>query len=144
MNLSELFVRRPVMTVLVMAGILIVGRASYRLLPVASLPNVDFPTIEVSAQLPGASPETMAAAVATPLEKQFSTIAGIDQMTSLSGQGTTSVTIQFSLDRDIDSAAQDVNSAIAAATKQIGRAHVCTPVTDQYRMPSSACNIHKY
>src|SRR5438046_6234343 len=87
MNLSELFVRRPVMTVLVMAGILIFGLASYRMLTVSSLPNVDFPTIQVSAQLPGASPETMAAAVATPLEKQFSTIAGIDQMTSLSGQG---------------------------------------------------------
>src|SRR5258706_120946 len=119
MNLSELFVRRPVMTVLVMAGILIFGLASYRLLPVSSLPNVDCPTIQVSAQLPGASPETMAAAVATPLEKQFSTIAGIDQMTSLSGQGTTSITIQFALDRDIDAAAQDVNSAIAAATKQL-------------------------
>src|SRR5712664_3674883 len=119
MNLSELFVRRPVMTVLVMAGILIFGLASYRLLPVSSLPNVDFPTIQVSATLPGASPETMAAAVATPLEKQFSTIAGIDQMTSLSGQGLTSITIQFSLDRDIDAAAQDVNSAIAAATKQL-------------------------
>ena len=102
-----------------MAGILIFGLASYRLLPVSSLPNVDFPTIQVSAQLPGASPETMAAAVATPLEKQFSTIAGIDQMTSLSGQGITSVTIQFALDRDIDAAAQDVNSAIAAATKQL-------------------------
>ncbi len=80
---------------------------------------MDFPTIQVSAQLPGASPETMAAAVATPLEKQFSTIAGIDQMTSLSGQGISSVTIQFSLDRDIDAAAQDVNSAIAAAAKQL-------------------------
>src|SRR5947208_5311998 len=119
MNLSELFVRRPVMTVLVMAGILIFGLASYRLLPVSSLPNVDFPTIQVSAQLPGASPETMAAAVATTLEKQFSTIAGIDQMTSLSGQGISSITIQFSLDRDIDAAAQDVNSAIAAAAKQL-------------------------
>jgi len=107
------------MTVLVMAGILIFGLASYRLLPVSSLPNVDFPTIQVSAQLPGASPETMAAAVATPLEKQFSTIAGIDQMTSLSGQGISTVTLQFSLDRDIDAAAQDVNSAIAAATKQL-------------------------
>ena len=107
------------MTVLVMAGILIFGLASYRLLPVSSLPNVDFPTIQVSAQLPGASPETMAAAVATTLEKQFSTIAGIDQMTSLSGQGISTVTIQFSLDRDIDAAAQDVNSAIAAAAKQL-------------------------
>jgi len=107
------------MTVLVMAGILIFGLASYRLLPVSSLPNVDFPTIQVSATLPGASPETMAAAVATTLEKQFSTIAGIDQMTSISGQGLTTITIQFSLDRDIDAAAQDVNSAIAAAAKQL-------------------------
>ena len=119
MNLSELFVRRPVMTVLVMVGILIFGLASYRLLPVSSLPNIDFPTIQVSATLPGASPETMAAAVATPLEKQFSTIAGIDQMTSISGQGLSSITMQFSLDRDIDAAAQDVNSAIAAAARQL-------------------------
>ena len=119
MNLSELFVRRPVMTVLVMVGILIFGIASYRLLPVSSLPNVDFPTIQVSATLPGASPETMASAVATPLEKQFSTIAGIDQMTSVSGQGISTITIQFALDRDIDAAAQDVNSAIASAAKQL-------------------------
>jgi HAE1 family hydrophobic/amphiphilic exporter-1 len=107
------------MTVLLMAGILIFGLAAYRLLPVSTLPNVDFPTIQVSAQLPGASPETMASAVATPLEKQFSTIAGIDQMTSISGQGVTQITIQFSLDRDIDAAAQDVNSAIAAAARQL-------------------------
>ena len=122
MNLSEPFVRRPVMTVLLMAGILIFGLAAYRLLPVSTLPSVDFPTIQVTAQLPGASPETMASAVATPLEKQFSTIAGIDQMTSVSGQGTTQITIQFNLERDIDAAAQDVNSAIASA--EIGRAHV--------------------
>jgi len=118
-NLSEPFIRRPVMTVLVMAGILIFGIAAYRLLPVSTLPNIDFPTIQVSAQLPGASPETMASAVATPLEKQFSTIAGIDQMTSVSGQGTTQITIQFSLERDIDAAAQDVNSAIASAARQL-------------------------
>jgi HAE1 family hydrophobic/amphiphilic exporter-1 len=118
-NISEPFVRRPVMTVLVMAGILIFGLAAYRLLPVSTLPNVDFPTIQVTAELPGASPETMASAVATPLEKQFSTISGIDQMTSASGQGTTQITIQFSLDRDIDSAAQDVNSAIASAARQL-------------------------
>src|SRR5207247_2132578 len=93
MNLSELFVRRPVMTVLVMAGILIFGLASYRLLPVSSLPNVDFPTIQVSAQLPGASPETMAAAVATPLEKQFSTIAGVAQV-QLQGQQKYAVRVQ--------------------------------------------------
>ncbi|HTL25173.1 MAG TPA: efflux RND transporter permease subunit, partial [Burkholderiales bacterium] len=119
MNISEPFVRRPVMTVLVMAGILIFGLAAYRLLPVSTLPNVDFPTIQVTAELPGASPETMASAVATPLEKQFSTIAGIDQMTSISGQGTTQITIQFNLDRDIDAAAQDVNSAIASAARQL-------------------------
>jgi hydrophobic/amphiphilic exporter-1 (mainly G- bacteria), HAE1 family len=118
-NLSELFVRRPIMTVLVMAGILIFGIAGYRLLPVSALPSVDFPTIQVSAELPGASPETMAAAVATPLEKQFSTIAGIDSMTSISAQGLASITIQFSLDRSIDAAAQDVNSAIAFVAKQL-------------------------
>ncbi len=119
MNLCEIFVRRPVMTVLVMVGILIFGLAGYRLLPVSTLPNVDFPTIQVSADLPGASPETMASSVATVLEKQFSTIAGIDEMTSVSGQGVTRITIQFSLERDIDAAAQDVNSAIASAARQL-------------------------
>ncbi|MGB5079445.1 MAG: efflux RND transporter permease subunit, partial [Burkholderiales bacterium] len=119
MNFCELFVRRPVMTVLVMAGILIFGLASYRLLPVSTLPNVDFPTIQVTGELPGASPETMASAVATVLERQFSTIAGIDEMSSVSGQGITRITIQFALDRDIDAAAQDVNSAIASAARQL-------------------------
>jgi HAE1 family hydrophobic/amphiphilic exporter-1 len=118
-NFCEIWVRRPVMTVLVMAGILIFGIAAYRLLPVSTLPNVDFPTIQVTAELPGASPETMASAVATPLEKQFSSIAGIDEMTSVSGQGVTRITIQFALDRDIDAAAQDVNSAIASAARQL-------------------------
>jgi hydrophobic/amphiphilic exporter-1 (mainly G- bacteria), HAE1 family len=107
------------MTVLVMAGILIFGLAAYRLLPVSTLPNVDFPTIQVSADLPGASPETMASSVATVLEKQFSTIAGIEEMTSVSGQGVSRITIQFALDRDIDAAAQDVNSAIASAVRQL-------------------------
>ena len=119
MNFCEIWIRRPVMTVLVMAGILIFGIAAYRLLPVSTLPNVDFPTIQVSAELPGASPETMASAVATVLERQFSTIAGIDEMSSQSGQGVTRITIQFSLDRDIDAAAQDVNSAIASAARQL-------------------------
>ena len=119
MNFCELFVRRPVMTVLVMAGILIFGLASYRLLPVSTLPSVDFPTIQVTAELPGASPETMASAVATVLERQFSTIAGIDEMSSVSGQGITRITIQFALERDIDAAAQDVNSAIASAGRQL-------------------------
>ena len=107
------------MTVLVMAGILIFGLAGYRLLPVSTLPNVDFPTIQVTGELPGASPETMASAVATVLERQFSTIAGIDEMTSISGQGITRIVIQFNLDRDIDAAAQDVNSAIASAARQL-------------------------
>jgi HAE1 family hydrophobic/amphiphilic exporter-1 len=118
-NLSELFIRRPVMTVLVMLGIVIFGIAGFKKLPVSSLPNVDFPTIQVTAELSGANPETMAAAVATVLEKQFSTIAGIDSMTSISSQGISSITIQFSLDRDIDAAAQDVNSAIAATARQL-------------------------
>jgi HAE1 family hydrophobic/amphiphilic exporter-1 len=119
MNLCELFVRRPVMTVLVMTGILIFGLIGYRLLPVNALPNVDFPTIQVTASLPGANPDTMASAVATPLEKQFSTIAGIDSMTSVSTSGQTTVTMQFALDRNIDAAAQDVQSAIAAAARSL-------------------------
>src|SRR5207244_1008423 len=97
-NISELFIKRPVMTTLVMMGILMFGIMAYRQLPVSDLPNVDFPTINVSASLPGASPETMASAVATPLEKQFSTIAGLDQMTSTSSLGNTSITLQFTLD----------------------------------------------
>ncbi|MBI2838193.1 MAG: efflux RND transporter permease subunit [Acidobacteria bacterium] len=121
MNLSELFIRRPIMTTLVMGGILGFGIMGYRALPVSDLPNVDFPTINVSAILPGASPETMASAVATPLEKQFSTIAGLDTMTSSSSQGATSVTLQFSLDRDIDAAAQDVQAAITKTMNQLPR-----------------------
>jgi len=115
------------MTVLVMAGILIFGIVGYRLLPVSSLPNVDFPTIQVTAELPGASPDTMASAVATPLEKQFSTISGIDSMYSVSGQGTTQITLQFALDRDIDAAAQDVNSAIAGTARQLPAAMPAPP-----------------
>ncbi|TRZ89722.1 MAG: efflux RND transporter permease subunit [Rhodocyclaceae bacterium] len=119
MQLSELCIRRPVMTTLLMAAFLIFGVIAYRALPVSELPNIDFPTISVTAQLPGASPETMAAAVATPLENQFSTIAGVDSMTSTSAQGTSSITLQFSLDRNIDAAAQDVQSAIAAAQRKL-------------------------
>jgi HAE1 family hydrophobic/amphiphilic exporter-1 len=107
------------MTALLMLGILFFGLMGYRLLPVSDLPNVDFPTIQVSASLPGASPDTMAAAVATPLEKQFSTIAGIDSMTSTSALALTNITIQFSLDRSIDGAAQDVQAAIAKAASQL-------------------------
>jgi len=111
----ELFIRRPVMTTLVMLGIVIFGLMGYRLLPVSDLPNVDFPTIQVAASLPGANPDTMAAAVATPLERQFSTIAGVDSMTSTSALGLTQITIQFTLDRDIDAAAQDIQAAITKA-----------------------------
>jgi len=107
------------MTTLVMLSILFLGIAGYRLLPVSDLPNVDFPTIQVTANVPGASPETMASAVATPLEKQFSTIAGIDSMTSTNGQGSTRITIVFDLSRNIDAAAQDVQSAIASAARQL-------------------------
>ncbi len=119
MNVSELFVRRPVMTILVMVGILVFGIAGYRKLPVAALPNVEFPTIVVSASLPGASPETMASSVATPLEKQFSIIQSIDSMTSTSSLGITSITLQFALDRNIDAAAQDVQAAISSAMREL-------------------------
>jgi HAE1 family hydrophobic/amphiphilic exporter-1 len=107
------------MTTLLMAAFLIFGVIAYRALPVSELPNVDFPTISVTASLPGASPETMASAVATPLEKQFSTIAGLDSMTSTSAQGATTITLQFALDRSIDAAAQDVQSAIAGAARSL-------------------------
>jgi len=113
MNIPELCIKRPVMTTLVMTAILIFGIMAYRLLPVSELPNVDFPTIQVSATLPGSSPETMASSVATPLEREFSTIAGLDSMTSSSALGATSITLQFALEKDIDAAAQDVQTAIS-------------------------------
>jgi HAE1 family hydrophobic/amphiphilic exporter-1 len=113
-NFTGLFIRRPVMTTLLMVAILVFGVASYRKLTVSDLPAVDYPTISVGASLPGASAETMAATVATPLEKSFSAIAGIDNITSNSSLGSTNVTLQFSPDRDIDAAAQDVNAAISA------------------------------
>ncbi len=116
MSISEPFIRRPIATSLLMLGVLVFGIAAYRLLPVSSLPNVDFPTITVSANFPGASPETMAASVATPLEQQFSAVPGLDQMTSLSGVGTTTITLQFDLSTDINGAAQDVQTAINAAS----------------------------
>jgi HAE1 family hydrophobic/amphiphilic exporter-1 len=117
--MTALFIRRPIMTTLVMIAILFFGVASYQRLPVSDLPSVDFPTISVNASLPGGSPETMASAVATPLEKQFSTIAGIDNMTSTSTLGSTSITIQFTLDRDIDAAAQDVQAAISQTLRRL-------------------------
>ncbi|GFE56234.1 efflux RND transporter permease subunit [Geobacter sp. AOG1] len=117
MNIADIFIRRPIMTSLVMIAILIFGAVSYRGLPVNDLPNVDFPTIQVNASLPGANPDTMASAVATPLENQLSTIAGVDSMTSTNGIGTTRITLQFNLDRDIDAAAQDVQAAISLAIR---------------------------
>jgi HAE1 family hydrophobic/amphiphilic exporter-1 len=119
MNFSELFIRRPVMTTLVMLGILAFGAVGYRSLPVSDLPNVDFPTLQVSASLPGASPETMASSVATPLERQFSTIAGLESMNSTNSLGVSQITLQFDLGRDLDAAAQDVQAAIAAALRQL-------------------------
>src|SRR5919201_2055354 len=119
MTLSELCIRRPVMTTLITASIIVFGAFAYRLLPVAALPKVDFPTIQITATLPGASPETMAASVASPIERQLSTIAGISSMTSSSSLGTTQITIQFDLNRDIDSAALDVQTALTIAQRRL-------------------------
>src|SRR5690349_18454348 len=119
MNVSEIFIKRPVMTSLVMAAFLFAGLFGYFSLPVNELPNVDFPTIVVSASLPGADAETMASTVATPLETQFSLIAGLDTMSSTNVLGATQITLQFRLDRNIDAAAQDVQSAMAAAARQL-------------------------
>ena len=121
MNLSEAFIRRPVMTTLLMLAVLGFGIFAFTRLPVSDLPNVDFPTLSVTANLPGASPETMASSVATVLERQFTSIAGIDSMTSSSALGLTNITIQFNLDRDLDAAALDVQSAITAAQKLLPR-----------------------
>src|SRR6516165_8727199 len=119
MGLSELCIGRPVMTSLLMIALVVFGAFGYAKLPVSELPNVDFPTISVGAGLPGADPATMASAVAKPLENQFSTIAGVDSMTSTSSRGRTAITLQFALDRNIDAAAQDVQSAIAASLRQL-------------------------
>ena len=119
MSISELFIRRPIATVLVTAAILLFGIVAYRSLPVNDLPNIDYPTIQVTAVLPGASPETMASSVATPLERQFSTIAGIDTMNSSNGLGFTNITVQFTLSRSIDAAAQDIQAAISKAAQQL-------------------------
>jgi HAE1 family hydrophobic/amphiphilic exporter-1 len=133
----NIFISRPVMTTLIMMAIVVAGVLGYRLLPVSDLPAVDFPTISVFANLPGASPETMASTVATPLEKQFSTIAGIDNMTSSSSLGSTQITIQFSLNRDIDAAAQDVQAAIAAVSRQLPRD---MPAPPSYRKVNPAAS----
>ena len=119
MNVSELFIRRPIATSLVMLAVLVFGLLAYRGLPVNDLPTVDFPTIQVTSNLPGASPETMASAVATPLEREFSTIAGLDSMTSTNGQGISIITLKFTLKRNIDAAALDVQAAIAKAMRKL-------------------------
>src|SRR6201987_5305864 len=119
MTFSEPFIRRPVATTLLTVAVALSGVVGFQLLPVSPLPEVDFPTISVNASLPGASPETMASAVATPLERQFGRIAGITQMTSSSGVGSTSVVLQFDLSRNIDAAARDVQAAINAARGQL-------------------------
>src|SRR5262249_1997510 len=115
MNISAPFIRRPIATTLLAAALLAAGAAAFTQLPVAPLPRVDYPTINVNANLPGASPETMASAVATPLERRFGRIAGLTEMTSQNTLGATSITLQFDLDRDVDSAARDVQAAINAA-----------------------------
>src|SRR5690242_3929272 len=119
MSISAPFIKRPVATSLLTAGLAIAGGIAYTVLPVAPLPEVEFPTISVSAGLPGASPETMASTVATPLERQFGRIAGVTEMTSSSGLGSTSIVLQFDLNRDIDAAARDVQAAINAARGQL-------------------------
>ena len=137
MNFSEPFILRPIATALLMVGLTIVGSVAYVLLPVAPLPQVDFPTIQVSAQFPGSSPEMMASSVAAPLERQFAQIAGITQLTSLSGVGTTTIGIQFDLARNIDAAAQDVQAAIDAAAGQLPK-NLPSPPTYKKTNPSDA------
>jgi multidrug efflux pump subunit AcrB len=135
MNVSEVFIRRPIATTLLMCGILIFGLVAFELLPVAALPNVQFPTIVVTAQLPGASPQIMADSVATPLEDQFTAMQGLSQMTSTSGLGQTTITLQFDLGRNIDSAASDVQQAINAAEGYLPK-NLPTPPT--YRKTNPA------
>src|SRR6476469_3657648 len=115
MNVSEIFIRKPVATSLLMIAIALFGLVAYRSLPVSDLPNVDFPTLLVTASLPGANPETMASAVATPLENQFSTIAGLESMTSVNSLGNTQITLEFNLTRKLDGSAVDVQAAITQA-----------------------------
>ena len=137
MNLSSAFIARPIATSLLMAGILLVGAAAYPLLPVAPLPQVDFPTIQVTAQLPGASPEIMAASVTQPLERQFGQIPGVTQMTSSSVLGNSAITIQFDLSRNIDGAAQDIQTAINAASGQLPK-NLPSPPTYRKINPADA------
>lgn len=140
MNISEIFIRRPVATILLIVGVLLAGAAAYRNLPVAALPQADFPTINVSAQLAGAAPDTMASSVATPLIKQFETIAGIDTITASSSLGNTQITIQFNLSRNIDAAAADVQAAIARAQRQLPD-NMTTPPSYRKANPADAAVV---
>ncbi|SEI59135.1 efflux RND transporter permease subunit [Frateuria terrea] len=141
MNIPQLCIRRPVMTTLLMAALLVFGIVAYPRLPVNELPNVDFPTISISASLPGASPETMASEVATPLEGKLSTIAGISSMSSTSALGSTSITLTFELDRNIDAAAQDVQAAISSALRQLPK-EMTTPPTFRKVNPADAAILY--
>jgi HAE1 family hydrophobic/amphiphilic exporter-1 len=136
MNISRRFIERPIMTILVMAALVIFGVFAYAMLPVSELPNVDFPTINVRANLPGADPETMASAVATPLEGALAGVPGVDSMTSSSSQGSTSITMQFKLDRNIDAAAQDVQAAISSVSRKLPHA-MPNPPTIRKNDPSA-------
>ena len=135
MNISATFIRRPVATTLLTIGVTLIGILAFRFLPVAALPEVEFPTINVTANLPGASPETMATSIAAPLERQFTRIAGITEMTSNSTLGATSVTLQFELSRDIDGASRDVQAAINAAR---GDLPAILPSSPKYRKVNPA------
>ena len=137
MSISTPFIRRPVGTSLFIAALVMVGLAAYPLLPVAPLPRVDFPTINVNVKYPGASPETMATAVAQPLERQFAQIAGISQMTSISVFGSAQINLQFDLDRNIDAAAGDINAAINAASGSLPK-NLPSPPTYYKANPSDA------
>ena len=141
MNIPALCIRRPVMTTLVMLALVVFGLVAWPRLAVNELPNVDFPTISISASLPGASPETMASAVATPLEGRLSTIAGISQMSSTSALGSTSITLTFELDRNIDAAAQDVQAAISSALRQLPK-EMTTPPTFRKVNPADAAILY--
>jgi hydrophobe/amphiphile efflux-1 (HAE1) family protein len=141
MSISTPFILRPIATSLLMAGVLLIGVVAFPLLPVAPLPQIDFPTIQVTTQLPGANPETMASAVATPLENQFGAIPGVDQMTSVSTLGTTQITLQFDLDRNIDAAAQDVQTAIDAAGGKLPRNLPAPPTYKKVNPADSAIVI---
>ena len=143
MNLSEIFIRRPVMTTLVMIGILIFGLMGYQLLPISALPNVEYPFISVSASLPGATPETMASSVAAPLERQFSSIAGLDSFNSTSSTGTSNISLQFNFSRNVDEAAKDVQAAISAAAGQLPQ-NMPHPPTYRKVNPSVAPILYLY